>query len=756
MDDQPDTVKSQRIALPSERATADSSGQAQRTWRTWRTWRLRGRALVERRPQLTATLAALLLYLAISLAYFWWPIHSHFSDMAVSSSSTTTLPDLGQSLWYLRWWPYAITHGVNPFITFAQFHAHGYNVTWEISTPAIALLAWPVTATAGPIAAFNITLILSFALTAWTMFILCYHLTRQVWPALVGGYLFGFSGFMVAQATGHIHLIALFPIPLALYLAVLRYEGRISRLRFLLLTPLPLLFQFLVSVEEFALVAVFVYIALGVWLLFHLRAWRAPLRLAIEATTAYCVTAIILAPYLWLMATDYVPGTSHTVLFYTADLLGFILPTKAFWLFSKYFAAVPMSGGNLTERDAYLGIPLALLMIAFAITRWRKPAGKFLTVMALISLAFAFGPSLFVAGVQTMPDPLMEALYKLPLIQKSLPIRYALFLELVGAIMAALWLAQNVTQNDTQNGKQNVKGRVANAALGLALVVMLVPNLAAPGVFFTAVDIPPFFSTTLYQRYIKPGDNLLILPLGDFRVDLLWQQETTFYFSLAQGYGAVTPRPENVLPIIPLFSTRTQAPQIKQPADAATANAYQYYMEQYVATEHITGIVVREEYITQCAPYLLFLHETPMHAGGVWYYPVPTALSHATPPAEQVAGERIARSYRIDGAARWNEASQQIVVPAQTPGAAVETWADSFASGKYAVTFDIHAASSAPAALAAYAEIAVNGQTTTIPLADGVTHTNLSVPGQPGTVVIRIVSAGAAAFSIGDMTLAKV
>ena len=736
MDDQPDTVKRPRSASAAVPTAAVSPGQAQRTWRAWL---LRGRALVERSPRLTATFAALLIYLAISMAYFWWPIHSHFGDMAVSSSSTTTFPDLGQSLWYLRWWPYALTHGLNPFITFEQFHAHGYNVTWEISTPAIALLAWPVTAAAGPIAAFNLTLILSFALTAWATFILCYHLTRQVWPALVGGYLFGFSGFMVAQATGHIHLIVLFPIPIALYLAVLRYEGRISRARFLLLAPLPLLFQFLVSVEEFALVAVFVYIALGVWLLFNLDAWRTALRLAIETTVAYFIAAAVLTPYLFYMATGYVPGTSHTVLFYTGDLLGFVLPTKAFWLLAKYFSSVPMSGGNLTERDSYLGFPLALLMIAFAMTRWRKPAGRFLTVMALISLAFAFGPSLFVAGVQTMPDPIMRLLYTLPLIQKSLPIRYALFLELVSAVMAALWLAQNV------------KGRVANAALGLALVVTLIPSLT-PGIFFTPVDVPPFFRTTLYQRYITPGDNLLILPLGDFRVDLLWQQETNFYFTLAQGYGAVTPRPENILPIIPLFSTRTIAPEIKQPADAATANAYQYYMEQYIATEHITGIVVREGYNTQCAPYLLFLHETPIHTGSAWYYPVPTALSHATPPAERVAGEAIARSYRIDGAARWNEASQQIVVLAKTPGAAVETWADSFSGGTYAATFTIHTASSAPAA---YAEIAVNGQIVTIPLADGVTRASLSVPGQSGTVVIRIISLGATAFTIGDMTLTR-
>ncbi|HEX9036900.1 MAG TPA: hypothetical protein VF808_07895 [Ktedonobacterales bacterium] len=731
MDSRLGTIKTLQSSRPPELVAAAWASGLRELWR-------RAQSEAARRPRATATLAALLIYLMISLVYFWWPVHGHFRDMAINAARESTLPDLGQSLWYLRWWPYALTHGLNPFITNKIWSAHGYNVMWEISIPALALLAWPVTATLGPIAAFNTIVILTFTLTAWMTFILCYHLTRQVWASLIGGYLFGFCGFMVSQGTGHLHLIVLFPLPLSIYLAALRYEGRISRARYLALAPLPLILLFLVSVEEFALVAVLAYLALGVWLLFHLSAWRETIRLALEATGAFLIATVLLSPFLYYMLAGYVGGVSHTNTIYSSDILGFFIPTDVFWVLSRYFLAVPMSGGNLSERDSYIGLPLTLLMLAFAYERWGKPSGKFLATMALISFVFALGPIIHVAGAETIRSPIRQV-FNLPVIQKALPIRYALFLELSGAIMAAIWLAEQV------------RWRISKVALGLLLVVTLIPHLGA-GLFATRVDVPPFFSTSLYQRYIKPGDNVLILPLGAFSREAMWQQQTNFAFTLSAGYGAVIPHPEDVLPIITRFGTAGESPAVRQPASAAEANAYQYYVEQYVATEHVTGIVVREGFTAQYSAYLAFLHEAPIHTGGVWYYPVSPEFSQATPPAEQVAGERVARCYQIGPVAHWDEQLQQIVAPAGAVGVAAQTWVDRFPGGTYDLALT---ASSASTRHFAHAEIDVMGQVTVIPLVNGVTRASFAVPGRSGMVVIRIVSDGGGAFSVGSSTLTK-
>ena len=64
-------------------------------------------------------------------------------------------PELVDSL-HLVWWPYAIAHHLNPFVTQLIFAPVGFNLTWSTSIPLLSLLALPLTSTMGPIAAFNL------------------------------------------------------------------------------------------------------------------------------------------------------------------------------------------------------------------------------------------------------------------------------------------------------------------------------------------------------------------------------------------------------------------------------------------------------------------------------------------------------------------------------------------------------------------------------------------------------------------------
>ena len=59
-------------------------------------------------------------------------------------------------------------------------------------------------------------------MTAWTAFLLCRYLTRSLWASLVGGYLFGFSSYMIGQIEGHLHMTTVFLLPL-IALVVIRY-----------------------------------------------------------------------------------------------------------------------------------------------------------------------------------------------------------------------------------------------------------------------------------------------------------------------------------------------------------------------------------------------------------------------------------------------------------------------------------------------------------------------------------------------------
>ena len=87
----------------------------------------------------------------------------------------------------------------------------------------------PLTALLGPVASFDIAAVLLPAVSAWTAYLLCRHLTGRFWPSLVGGYLFGFSSYMLGHVLGQPQLTAMFAIPLVALVVVKAVEGTLDR-----------------------------------------------------------------------------------------------------------------------------------------------------------------------------------------------------------------------------------------------------------------------------------------------------------------------------------------------------------------------------------------------------------------------------------------------------------------------------------------------------------------------------------------------
>jgi len=190
---------------------------------------------------------ALLTYTGVSILFFGRPLLGHLRDAYIG------VTDPSFFIWCLVWWPYAITHHLNPFLTSVVWAPGFLNLTWTTGVPLTSLIAWPVTAKFGPIAAFNVLCLSSPPLAAWTAFLLCRQLSGHFWSALLGGYIFGFSAFMLGhQIWGHTDLTMIFLVPLAAYLAVLRLHMQITIRQFTLWLALVLFAQFMISVEGFA------------------------------------------------------------------------------------------------------------------------------------------------------------------------------------------------------------------------------------------------------------------------------------------------------------------------------------------------------------------------------------------------------------------------------------------------------------------------------------------------------------------------
>ena len=170
------------------------------------------------------TLVPLALYALLSFVLFGSHIVDHPRGNIVASDEI----DASQFMWFFSWWPHALLNGLNPFVTYLMFVPEGFNLQWATSMPLPSVLLSPVTLAAGPAVTWNLIQLASPALSAWTAFLLCRHLTGQLGPSLVGGYVFGFSPYMLAHLTGGPYLALVPMVPLFALFVLRHFQGQMS------------------------------------------------------------------------------------------------------------------------------------------------------------------------------------------------------------------------------------------------------------------------------------------------------------------------------------------------------------------------------------------------------------------------------------------------------------------------------------------------------------------------------------------------
>ena len=168
-------------------------------------------------------------------------------------------------IWSIVWWPYAIAHGLNPFIARVIWSPVGFNLAWAAAIPGPSLLLWPITRLLGPVVAFNLLMILTPPIVAWSAFLLCRRISGEFWVSLVSGCLFGFCPYMIGHMLmGQPNLTLIFGVPLCSYLVLLKLDDSIRRSTFVALFAAVFTLQFLVSTEIAALITLFGGIALTI------------------------------------------------------------------------------------------------------------------------------------------------------------------------------------------------------------------------------------------------------------------------------------------------------------------------------------------------------------------------------------------------------------------------------------------------------------------------------------------------------------
>jgi hypothetical protein len=519
-----------------------------------------GGLLPAARSRPTATAAAVLLgYSAISFLYLG--LRPLFSGQSTYIGYGT---DPQIFIWSFAWWPHAIFHGFNPLVTHSIWAPSGVDLTWVTTTPGLALIFAPVTLLFGATAAYNLAAVLMPALAAWTAYLLCRRLTRQTWPSLVGGYLFGFSSYVLDQ-TGHLHLTSVFMMPLVALLVLRHLDGELTRVAFVArLAPL-LALELLFSTEVLFTLTFALATALLIGFV-CVPSRRLALRAAlIPVASAYLLAAVVTAPFVYYLVSDFHASAFHPPEKWANDLINFVVPTKL--LVAGDGPAESLSRnfpGNDFERDAYLGVPTLIVVALYAWKHRRSGSARFLVVAFLTAVIASMGASLWVDGRSIAPLP-WRLVAHLPLFDNVLAPRLAVYASLAAAVMVGLWTA----------ARRQELARVGVPVLAMAA---LVPNVHASE-WFMSYTLPPFFTHNQYRVCLAPGENILPLPVGADAYSDLWQVQSGFRFRMAGGYVSTEPPPAFQNPT----SVRTIA--LGAPADAAS-------LREYIRTNHVATVVI--------------------------------------------------------------------------------------------------------------------------------------------------------------------
>lgn len=547
---------------------------------------------------LLPTVSAGIIYLIIASIYTG--VTKHNLDKTMFNPSG----DPFYFLFFLKWWPWAILHHINPFITPYLTYPAKYNLAWVTSIPTLSLLAAPLTLSRGPVLAWNILCFLAPATAAFAMYVLLRHFNRSFYSATIGGYIFGFSTYEMAELFGHIHLVYTFPIPLMILLAVRKIDGSISNTKFLIGNVL--LYSFMVGTSTEVTTTFTLFSALSILIYYF---FTPPLRAKIKSLIKLellsgIITAILLAPFLYYLVTgiSIIHGPINSPVYYSADLLNYIIPTPITYIGKHLFESIASKfTGNYAEEGAYIGIILAVLTL-FSMREARGVWVKGLTIITVMLFLFTLGPNLHVNGDITN-IALPWQIFSFSPLNSALPTRFTMYVFLCVSLWISVWA----------DGGINRTGAIIRYSAVLIGVLLIVPNVAEYA--WAKPGIPNKSEVHFIKNHVNKGENLLILPTEPYGTGPLWLIGTDMYFHLNGGPWGYDPYSKSL--------GYSRWPAIRMFNSNMVGSDYKDQIIAFCATHHVNGILVTPSTNRILASSIKFLGWPGLIEGKISLYKVP-------------------------------------------------------------------------------------------------------------------------------------
>jgi len=476
--------------------------------------------------------------------------------------------------WFLNWMPYALSHHLNPFITNYIWYPSHTNLTWSTSIPGLSFLLSPITLLFSSIFSYNFLTLLIPLLTSISFFYLVFYVTKKILPSLVGGYLFGFSSYVVAENVAHPNLSAVFVLPIIILLILRLHDQKISKKWFIGLTSLLLIFQFLTSTELITTFLMFLSIFGLLVYLFLPKERQIIKKIVIYFFWSGVIALILLSPVIYYLIIGYknVPKVINSPLFYSADLLNFIIPTPMNLLGSKFFQSISSHfTGNYAEQSVYIGLPALIIILDYFKSFWSKNLTKVLVVLLAIISLFSLGQVLQINGIQTNLTMPWNLFVNLPILRNVLPTRFGLYVDFIIALVIGLWLAKTKYKNYTK-----------------IIVVTIILIFSLPTI--PSITQWPDYSNLNYSKNISSiikipkQTSVLVLPYSWQGPGMYLQLESKMNFKLQDAYvGFVPPKYYNTAIVQLLLDYSGTNQSLNQ----------QFYtsFDQYIISNRVSSII---------------------------------------------------------------------------------------------------------------------------------------------------------------------
>ena len=458
-----------------------------------------------------------------------------------------TAADSVEQIWWLAWAAHAFPHVHELFLAQGQNYPYGQNFGVQGSMLALGVLLLPITKIFGPIVTWNVLVRLAVASSAISM---CFVLRRWTswWPsAFVGGLIYAFCGYYAALS--FYPFLTFAPLPplifLLLHEILVRQRWRSSLTGVLL--GLVCTVQFFISTEILAITIVTSAIAAAILVVIRRRPlvehWHYA---AFALTWAAGVAGILLVYPLWFTfaGPQHLNGSPHTVAYWAGKL-----PADLFGLVNKDGPVTRPSlhfGGVL-----FLGWPMVVSLIGFALFFRKQRTILFAGVMALICFVLSLGPYLWVNGRDTsipLPAIIFEHLPALDGLQMP---RFALMTAMFAAGMFAIGIDElwrrlpgsRALAGPSPTWRVTSRVAIVGAVVVAAVVIPMMPRHALPA---EPTSVPTFF-TSRAEDSIPAGSVVLSYPYPDVTSSNVWLfpvPRVMFYqavgemrFKLMGGYG---------------------------------------------------------------------------------------------------------------------------------------------------------------------------------------------------------------------------